>query len=38
MEKCTRSMLLLWPAMLIVLMLTTYIPWLTTALPNWLMP
>jgi TRAP-type C4-dicarboxylate transport system permease large subunit len=38
MEKCTRSMLLLWPAMLIVLFLTTYIPWLTTALPNWLMP
>jgi len=38
MEKCTRSMLLLWPAMLTVLFLTTYIPWLTTALPNWLMP
>lgn len=38
MEKCTRSMLLLWPAMLIVLFLTTYVPWLTTALPNWLMP
>jgi len=38
MEKCTRSMLLLWPAMLIVLFLTTYIPWMTTALPNWLMP
>jgi tripartite ATP-independent transporter DctM subunit len=38
MEKCTRSMLLLWPAMLIVLFLTTYIPWMTTVLPNWLMP
>ena len=38
MEKCTQSMLLLWPAMLIVLFLTTYIPWLTTALPNLLMP
>jgi len=24
--------------MLIVLLLTTYIPWLTTALPNWQMP
>jgi tripartite ATP-independent transporter DctM subunit len=38
MEKCTKSMLLLWPAMLIVLLLTTYIPWITMALPNWLMP
>jgi tripartite ATP-independent transporter DctM subunit len=38
MEKCTRSMLLLWPAMLIILFLTTYIPWITTALPNWIMP
>jgi len=38
MEKCTRSMLLLWPAMLIVLVLTTYVSWITMALPNWLMP
>jgi len=38
MEKCTRSMLLLWPAMLIVLVLTTYVSWITMALPNWIMP
>ena len=31
MEKCTR-------AMLIALFLTTYIPWFTTFLPNWIMP
>jgi TRAP-type C4-dicarboxylate transport system permease large subunit len=37
-EKCTRVMLLLWPAMLIVLFLTTYLPWFTTVLPNWIMP
>jgi tripartite ATP-independent transporter DctM subunit len=37
-EKCTHAMLLLWPAMLIVLFLTTYIPWFTTVLPNWIMP
>ena len=37
-EKCTRAMLMLWPAMLIVLFLTTYIPWFTTVLPNWIMP
>jgi len=38
MEKCTKSMLPLWPAMLIVLFLTTYVPGITMALPNWLMP
>ena len=38
MEKVSVSMLALWPAMLIVLLLTTYIPQLTMALPNWLMP
>jgi tripartite ATP-independent transporter DctM subunit len=37
-EKCTRAMLLLWPAMLAVLFLTTYVPWFTTVLPNWIMP
>ena len=37
-EKCSRAMFLLWPAMLIVLFLTTYIPWFTTVLPNWIMP
>ncbi len=38
MERVSRSMLALWPAMLFVLFLTTYIPWLTTAIPNWIMP
>jgi len=38
MEKVSVSMLALWPAMLLVLFLTTYIPQLTMALPNWLMP
>lgn len=38
MEQTSRSMLALWPAMLIVLMLVTFIPHLTTALPNWIMP
>jgi hypothetical protein len=37
MEKCTPAMLLLWPAMLIVLFLTTCILWFTTFLPNWIM-
>jgi tripartite ATP-independent transporter DctM subunit len=37
-EKCSRAMFLLWPAMLAVLFLTTYIPWFTTVLPNWIMP
>ena len=38
MERVSVSMLALWPAMLLVLFLTTYIPQLTMALPNWLMP
>ncbi|UCE35859.1 MAG: TRAP transporter large permease [Deltaproteobacteria bacterium] len=38
MEGTSRSMLALWPAMVIVLILVTYIPKLTTALPNWIMP
>jgi TRAP-type C4-dicarboxylate transport system permease large subunit len=38
MEKVSLSMLALWPAMLLVLFLTTYIPQLTMTLPNWLMP
>jgi len=38
MERVSVSMLALWPAMIIVLLLTTYIPQLTMALPNWLMP
>ncbi|NIO08520.1 MAG: TRAP transporter large permease subunit, partial [Deltaproteobacteria bacterium] len=38
MERVSRSMLALWPAMVIVLILVTYIPRLTTALPNWIMP
>jgi tripartite ATP-independent transporter DctM subunit len=33
-EKCSKSMLALWPAMLAVLFLVTYIPWFTTVLPN----
>jgi tripartite ATP-independent transporter DctM subunit len=37
-ERVSRSMLVLWPAMILVLMLVTYIPWLTTAVPNWIMP
>lgn len=38
MERVSRSMLALWPAMVTVLMLVTYIPRLTTMLPNWIMP
>lgn len=34
MEKCTKSMLMLWPIMFLVLILTTYIPWFTTFLPS----
>lgn len=37
-EKCSKAMLLLWPAMIIVLLLTTYVPWFTTFLPNLIMP
>lgn len=33
-EKTTRAMLLFWPAMILVLLLVTYIPWLTTTLPE----
>jgi tripartite ATP-independent transporter DctM subunit len=38
MERVSRSMLALWPAMLLVLFLVTYIPKITTLLPNWIMP
>jgi len=38
MERVSRSMLALWPAMLFVLFLVTYIPEVTTLLPNWIMP
>ncbi len=38
MERVAVSMFALWPAMVIVLILVTYIPQLTTALPNWIMP
>lgn len=38
MERVSVSMFALWPAMIIVLLLVTYIPQLTTALPNWIMP
>jgi tripartite ATP-independent transporter DctM subunit len=37
-ERVSRSMLSLWPAMVFVLMLVTYIPEITTLLPNWIMP
>jgi tripartite ATP-independent transporter DctM subunit len=37
-ERLSRSMLSLWPAMVFVLMLVTYIPEITTLLPNWIMP
>ncbi len=33
-EKCTKAMLALWPAMLLTLLLTTYVPFLTTWLPG----
>jgi tripartite ATP-independent transporter DctM subunit len=38
MERVSRAMLTLWPAMLVVLFLVTYIPWLTLAIPSWVMP
>ena len=38
MEKVSAAMLPLWPAMVVVLLLTTYIPRLTMTLPGWLMP
>jgi len=37
-ERVSRSMLALWPAMIFVLMLVTYIPEITMTLPNWIMP
>ena len=38
MERVSVAMLALWPAMVVVLLLTTYIPQLTTFLPGLLMP
>jgi tripartite ATP-independent transporter DctM subunit len=38
MEQVSVAMLPLWPAMVVVLLLTTYIPRLTMTLPGWLMP
>lgn len=34
MEKTAQAMLLLWPAMILVLILTTFVPWTTTFLPG----
>lgn len=34
MEKTAKSTLVLWPAMIIVLLLITFVPWFTTFLPN----
>ncbi len=36
-EKASRAMLPLWPAMLIVLFMVTYIPWFTEFIPNMFM-
>jgi len=33
-EDASRAMLYLWPAMVIVLLLVTYVPWFVTFLPN----
>ncbi len=33
-ERASRAMLYLWPAMLVVLLLVTYVPWFVTFLPN----
>ena len=33
-EEATKSTLALWPAMIIVLLLVTFIPWLTMFLPD----
>ncbi len=33
-ERASRAMLYLWPAMVIVLLLVTYVPWFVTFLPN----
>jgi TRAP-type C4-dicarboxylate transport system permease large subunit len=37
MEKVSRALLPLWPAMLVVLFLITYIPWFTEVMPNMFM-
>jgi tripartite ATP-independent transporter DctM subunit len=37
-ERLARSLVTLWPAMLFVLFLVTYVPSLTTIIPNWIMP
>ncbi|TCL63285.1 tripartite ATP-independent transporter DctM subunit [Hydrogenispora ethanolica] len=34
MEQCSKMMLYLWPAMLLVLLLVTYFPWFTTFIPS----
>jgi tripartite ATP-independent transporter DctM subunit len=34
MEKVSRAMIVLWPSMIAVLLLTTYVPWFTTFLPS----
>lgn len=36
-EKVSKALLPLWPAMLVVLFLITYIPWFTEFLPNLIM-
>ncbi len=36
-EKVSKAMLPLWPAMIVVLLLVTYIPWFTEVLPNMFM-
>ena len=36
-EKVSKAMLPLWPAMLFVLLLITYVPWFTEVLPNMFM-
>jgi tripartite ATP-independent transporter DctM subunit len=33
-ERTSRAMLVLWPAMILVLLLATYVPWVTTLLPG----
>jgi len=38
MERLSKAMLALWPAMVFVLLTTTYVPWLTTFLPDLIMP
>lgn len=36
-ERTTRAMIRFWPAMILVLLLVTYVPWLTTFLPDLIM-